>query len=326
MSNTIFDDKMYNESIKLDYMSIHKDGYRNNLKRVFKITRSAEEDYNKDLYAFTREELRKLFYTFMATTPTTSKTYVQYVSGYIDWAIEEGHYKGTNPLEIVDTAWKKQFVIKPEKVHLTDIEVKDMLKNIVEPQVAVVFYAPYLGIRSSNNSEIVNLKNGDIDTVNKTVKVYDENKNERTVEIDDQFIDLCNDAMKSNEYTKSNGNPDKNLRAQETADLISNQYVVRAVDTATTINTDESDGAAVYRRFQTIQKVFDEMDMKITPTIIMQSGMIAMAKDYLLSNGKLDETLYSKIKTQYNLNDLALKRIKNEFLNKDFVSTLYEIS
>lgn len=322
MSNTIYDDKIYNEDVKEEYLSIHKVGYRKNLLRIFKMTQYAEHDAGKDLYQFNREELRKLFFTFAATTPNTSKTYVHYVSSYIDWAIEEGYHKGRNPLENVDTEWKEQFVIKPEVVHLSKSEVLEMLNDIVEPQVAVVFYAPFLGIRGNDNSEIVNLRKQDIDVHNKTATVKDEDGKSRIVKVDDIFIDICFKSLQASEYIKSNGKPDVNLRANETAQLISNDYVIRSVETSNTINTKESDGAAVYRRFATLQKVFDDSDKKLTPTIIMQSGMLAVLHD----NMEDLEKGYEVIKEQFNVNDLTLQRYKNEWLNTATLKSVYKIS
>ncbi|GJM68150.1 hypothetical protein HMSSN036_03660 [Paenibacillus macerans] len=49
------------KKVKREYMSTHKKGTQDILERLFKIAYQFESDLNKDIYDFTREELRKLF-------------------------------------------------------------------------------------------------------------------------------------------------------------------------------------------------------------------------------------------------------------------------
>lgn len=312
---------MYNAEIKSRYMKQHKRGTQKNLQRVFKITQPFESDLNKDIFSFTREELRRLFYTFMATTSSASKQSVQYVSGYIEWAIDEGLCAGTNPLESVDTKWKEQFVIVPEKRYWTDVEIHAMLKEIVSAQVAVVFYAPFVGIRGNDNAEIVNIKKNDIDADNLTVRLVDADNSVRIITVDHEFIRLCQQAIKEEEYLKSNGSPDVDIKAP-TASLIENDFVVRSVDIKVK-NTQEADGMIVYRRFNTVSTFFNEPNLN--PTLVLYSGMLAMAKNLLL-DGKLDDDGYKAIAKQFNLNDYSLKRVRDDFLNEQTVKELYDLS
>ncbi|REK76313.1 integrase [Paenibacillus paeoniae] len=321
MSNIVYEDKMYNAETKREYISIHKKGTQKNLERIFKITQVFESDMNKELYSFTREELRKLFFTFMASTPSASKSSVQYVSGYIDWAIDEGYFEGVNPLETVDVRWKEQFVVKPEKNYWTDVEMKEMVKGIVSAQVAVVFYAPFIGIKGTENSEIVNLKKTDIDADALTARLIDQDKSIRMIGVDHDFIRLCQQAVKEEEFIKSNGNPEKGIKS-ETAQLISNEFIVRSVDIGVK-NTQEADGMVVYRRYSTVAEYFDEP--KLNPTSVMYSGMLAKAKQLLL-DGKLNKEGYKEIAEQFNFNEITLRRYKDDFLNERTIKELYDIS
>jgi hypothetical protein len=324
MSNIIYEDAMYNEDIKNKYLENFKTGTKNNIKRIFKVSRLSEEALKKDLYRFNREELSRLFYSFTCTTPAASKSTVQYVSMYLDWAVEEG-YISSNPLDSVDSKWKEKFVVTPNKEYLTVDEVRDMLKEIVNAQVAVVFYAPFIGIRGTESSEITNLKKGDIDYKNKTVKLTNKDGSTRTIKVDTVFLDLCKEAIKENEFVKSNGNPDANLRTSETSPLVDNDFIVRSVDSERTINYNEADFSAIYRRFNTIKKVFDDMDLKITPRVLQRSGMLAMAKKYM-QKGRLNDDAYEEIRLQFDLNELTMKRYKDEFLNEETVKSLYELT
>ncbi|GAB6989475.1 hypothetical protein JCM16418A_15250 [Paenibacillus pini] len=321
MANIVHDDKLYNEEIKKEFISTHKTGTQAIFERIFKITQPMETDLGKDLYQFNREELRKTFYTFMASSKGSSKSVVAHVISYIDWAIDEEYHNGINPLDSVGVAWKEQFVVQPDKLYFTDAEIKSKLNEIVNAQVAVVFYAPFLGIRGTEHAEIVNIMKKDIDADKLTVKLTNANKSTRTITVDSDFIRLCNQAIKEQEFVKSNGEPDQNIRA-ESANLIDNDYIVRSVD-INVKHTAEADGSVVYRRFRTLETFFN--DKRITPVTIFYSGMIAMAKDLYVA-GKLDSEGYQAIAKQFNLNQTTLKRHMKDFLNEDTIKQVYSLS
>lgn len=321
MSNIIHEDKFYNENIKEEYLNTLKKGTRQILNRIFKISYQMEIELGKDLYEFNREELRKLFYTFSCSTAVASKSTVQYVIGYIEWAIDEEYTNKLNPLSSVDVTWKEQFAVRPEKKYLTDAEIKTILKKLVNAQDAVVLYAPFLGIVGNENAEITNLKGKNINSDELSVKVIDSDHSERIVKVDEEFVRLCKLAIKEDEYIKSNGSPDRNVKS-ETNELISNDYVVRSSNTRIKY-TEEADKNIVYRRYATISKYFNEMNL--TPTNVAYSGMLAMAKNLYLDD-KLDEDGYKLIASQFKLNDHALQRVRLEFLNEEEVKKLYKIT
>ncbi len=318
--NIIYDG-IYNSTLKQEYLNIHKKGTQMNLDRIFKMTRQTEEELGKDLFDFTREELRMTFFTFMASTKGASKSLVSLVNTYIDWAIECEYKKNDNPLDSVDLAWKEQFVIQPEKVFFTDDEIYNMLNKIVSAQVACTFYAPFKGIRGIDNAEIVKLKKCDIDEEACTVKLTEKDGSIRKIEVDDKFISLCHAAIEEEELVKSNGEPDANIRS-DSIDLVENEYIVRSAD-MNTKNYEEADGAIVYRRFRTLENYFK--DKRMTPMIVAYSGMLAMAKD-LYVEGKLTSDGFLKIANQFNLSENTLKRHQKDFLNILNIKSLYEIS
>ena len=326
MTNAVLKDNIYNEQVKEVYLDTLKAGSRKNLERIFKISYPVEFDLGKDLYKFTREELRKLFYTYICTTPSSSRTVVQSVITYINWAVDEG-YTNRNPLASVDVPWKEQFVVAPEKLYWTDIEVKAMLKQIVNAQVAVVFYAPFLGIQGKANSEIVNLREKDINDDDLTVLLTEEDKETgkketRTITVDQTFISLCRSAVREDAYEKSNGEPDKNTRSTS-APLIDNDYIVRSVDIGVK-NFQAADGMVVYRRFVTVANFFDEQ--RLNPVSILYSGMLAMTKDLYIGRGKLDDEEFNIIAAQFNINKGALKRHQDVFLNIETIKELYNLA
>src|SRR5690606_20248196 len=97
------------------------------------------------------------------------------------------------------------------------------------------------------------------------------------------------------------------------------------VEASHNVNLEEADTSVMYRRFNTIKKAFDDMDLKITPRVLQRSGMLAMARMFLIE-GNLNDEAYEKIRNQFDLNELTMKRYKDEFLNEETVKGLYELS
>lgn len=318
--NIIHDDRLYNEEVKEEYISTHKKGTRNILERLFKIASLFEMDLNKDIYDFNREELRKLFFTFMPSTENASKSTVLYISRYIDWAIEEGYLEGMNPLDSTDTAWKKQFAVKPDKFYWTDQDLHNVLKKLVNAQDALVLYAPFIGILGYENAEITNLKQSHIDQDLLTAQVFDADGSSREVDVDEEFIRLVGQAINQDEYIKSNGNPKEEIRS-EAAKLIDNDFVVRSSQTRVK-HIEEADKNIVYRRYAVIKKQFEVPHL--TPTFISYSGMLHVAKNYYIENEL--EAGFEKIKKQFNVSEATLQRYKEEFLNEQQIVKLYELS
>lgn len=322
MSNIVYGDELYNEEIKHEYLSIHKAGSRKILERIFKITCNSEKDLNKDVYDFSREELRKLFYLFMSTTPNASKYNVNYISSYIDWAIEEGYLEGINPLDGVSTQWKEQFVVRPEKRFWTDTEIKKMISKLKNAQDAAILYLLYQGVRGTSCTEITHLQRKDIDEDKQTLRLTDEGGSTRILSVDAECIRLCLKAYEESTYIKKNGKTSVDIRS-ETSNLIENDYVIRLSNTRV-VNTDGADENIVYRRFATIAQEFEQSSIK--PTDIFQSGMLAVAKDSYIDKGILDKEAFSKITERFNISTAVLQRLKNDFLNIETIIDTYDLS
>lgn len=317
--NIVYDNEFFSEEVKNEYLNQHKKGTRAILERLFKISAASENDLKKDIYDFTREELRKLFFTFMPTTENSSKSTVLYISRYIDWAIEEGYATGMNPLDGTDVQWKKQFAAKAERFW-TKQELKKVLDKLVNAQDALVLYAPFIGILGTENAEITNLKPSHIDSERLVAKVIDADGSQREVEIDEEFVRLVRQAANQDEYLKSNGNPSEDIK-NEAAKLIENDFAIRSALTRVK-HTEEADKNIVYRRYAVIKRQFDIPNL--TPTLIAYSGMLAIAKEYYVE-GKLSEG-YKKIASQFNVSENTLSRYKDEFLNEDQIKSVYKIS
>lgn len=322
MSNIIYEDKHYNEDVKQQFINEQTKGSREIYNRIFKITRLSELTYDKDLFNFTRAELHILFYVFAPSTKNSSKAYVQYVKKYIDWAIDEGLKIGrVNPLSHVSNAWKEQFVVAPDKRFWTFAELNDMIKSRVNFNDAVIISLLLHGASGKEYAEITNLTIDDINEETNELTLTDDDWTRRKIKVPAECVSLCLRAARDYEYYKSNGTPKDGTKAPIVA-MVQNKYVIKASLTKTK-NYGQADGTILYRRIATLAN--DLNVPSISPSQIAQSGMLAYAKDYYLQ-GKLDPEGYEFIAKQFNIQELPLARMKDEFLNEEEIKLLYNLS
>lgn len=322
MANIVYEDRMYNEQIKMKFIDSYSTGTKKILNRIFKITQPSETDLDKDLFDFNREELRRVFFLFMAKTEYSSRANVTWVSKYIDWAIEEGYLDGINPLDSVDTIWKEQFVNKSIKKYWTDNEIYKIIADRVNAQDAVIVSLLFNGVRGIGNSEIVNLMRNDVDSFNKTLYLTDATESRRCIQVSEQCIKLCEQALNEDGYEKKNGNASPDIKSP-TANLVDNDFVVKSVKTRTE-HIYEAEKNIVHRRLANIAEEINEPNF--SPMNIIYSGMLAMAKNIYIERGELKEEELFDVYKQFNeTSEQSIYRLKNEFLNLYTIKQLYKI-
>lgn len=323
MANILYEDKYFNEEVKKEYLeSGFNAGTKKIFDRAFKISQKIEEELGKDLYEFNRDELKRVFYQYLPTTEYASRNNVKYVSKYIEWAIEEGYRKGLNPLDSVDKAWQEQFKVTLKK-YWTNTEIDHILNQLANAQDAAIVSLLWNGIRGTKNSEITNLRKKDVISDKNQLNITDEDGSTRIVTVDDRCIALCEKALRETNYEKKNGNASKDIKS-ETAALIDNEFVIRSANTRT-IHFDEADSNIVHRRLKTIKN--DVGEENFTPTNIVYSGMLFLAKELFKQTGRLDEEEYKVIAEKFNVTNIqSLSRLKSEFLNVDTLNELYNLS
>jgi integrase len=320
MSNIIYEDKMYNEEVKTEFMNEYGEGTKKILSRIFKVSRLSEEDLGKDLYSFSREEIRRLGFLYMPKTEYSSKANIQWIHKYIDHCIDMGYKKGLNPLDSVDKEWKEQFVNKSIKKYWTKQEIQKIVNQRVNAQDACTIYLPFLGVRGVANSEILNLTKQDLDSFNNKLHLIDLNGKKRTITVDDLCVKICQQALKEDQYEKKNGNASKDTKSP-TANLVENFYVIKSSVTRTD-HMFEAEKNIVHRR---LANIADEIgEPHFSPMNILYSGMLSMANDLLQQRGKLDDDEYRQICEKFDIDaDQSLQRLKSEFLNIETIESLY---
>lgn len=323
LSNIVYEDKLFNENIKLKFIGDYAISTQKILRRIFKISHLIEAELDKDLFEFNREELRRLLFVFQPSTEYSSKANVTWISKYISWAIDEGYKRGLNPLDTVDSAWKEQFVIRSIKKYWTDEELDEIIKDCANFQDSVIISLLRNGAGGKANVEICNLKLSDVNEETSELTLTDENSNKRVIKVSTDCINLCLRAAREYEYEKMNGNPSKDIKSP-TIPLISNNYIIRSANTRT-IHFEAAEKNIVHRR---LVKLANEMnEPHFTPLSISASGMLEMAKNLYAERGGLGDEEYDLIFAQFNeLASHKQYRIKNEFLNITTLKDLYKLT
>lgn len=314
---------MYNEKVKNEYLNLHKEGTQKTISRVFKISRQSEEDLGKDLHDFSREQIRKLLFLFHAKTEYSSRSNSSLIQSYIDYCIEAGYRKGLNPLEGTDKAWKEQFVNKSIKKYWTKKEMYRVIDKLRNSQDQAICILPFFGIRGKENAEMLNLKIEDVDAEKNILYVRDDKeKLKRKVHVDQRCIEICLKASKEFEYEKKNGKPDPNTKSLVT-NLVSNRYVVKSSITRGD-RQEDADSHIVHRRLSNISEMIGEPSFA-SPLNLVYSGMIYAAYTLMQASGKLEDEEFKLICEQFDVDlDQSLQRLKSEFLNIEFIKSMYE--
>lgn len=325
MSNIVYEDKQYNKDIKNEYLNEHKPTTQGTISRIFKVSSKSEFDFNKDLFSFNREQIRKLCFLFAPKTEYSSKLNVSLIIKYIDWAIDNEYVKGTNPLRGIPQDWHKQFVNTSIKKYWTDIELEHIISKLHNAQDAVIIMLLFEGVKGTANSEILTLHRKSIDAFNNKLNLFDDvEKKRRTIKVSDKCIRMCEAALKEHEYEKVNGNPKGDMKSSPVSQLVSNDFVVRS-STTKTYHYAEAEKNIVHRRLAMISKELEEQ--YFSPSHLVYSGMIFMAKELYLANGKLEDYEYNRIFEKYGEDSDPVKnRIKEDVLNLNNIKELYELS
>lgn len=324
MSNIIYEHKLFNKETKEEYLS--ELTTKSPIERIFKVSASLEEFYQKDLYNFNREELRRLFFLLNPLRFNAIRNYANNISSYIDWAIAKGLRKSINPLLSIDKEWYEQFVSKAKK-YFTEEELEYFISKCRNAQDAVIIRLRMEGVGGSGNSELLNLKIGDVDEKKNTLKLTDKDGQVRFLKVSDKCISLCLAAHRQTTYLKKNGAYKKESKSTIT-NLVENDYILRSSITKTE-NFQEAEKFLVHRRLKVLADYFEEP--YLSPTNISFSGMLMMAKKFFDAKGKLEKSDYIAILETFGYRNTDHKgvqnyyRLREDFLNEETLKKLYKL-
>jgi integrase len=325
MSNVLYSDTLYNEETKNKFLQQYKSNTQKTLLRIFKVSYFLENDLNKDLYSFSREDLRNFMFTLRPSKVRASRQNGNLISSYINWAIDNGYRTGLNPLDTVSNEWYEQFVDLSDQQYFSQSELNEIVDKCTNAQDAAIVQLIMEGVLGEANEELLNLRKNDIDFVDNSLMLRDEIKNtSRKIYVSEKCIRICKQALIETEYEKSNGDRKKEIRALSTK-LVDNEYVIRSSLTNTK-NLEKAEKNIVHRRLAVLSEFFKKPNL--TPNNVRYSGMLAMAKQLYDENGQLGNEEYNMIAEHFNVPKLSngeynLHSYKTEFLNVEKIKEVY---
>jgi site-specific recombinase XerD len=323
MSNVVYEDRLYNQDRKFEYLATKSKGTREINARIFKVSQPLEEQLDKDLADFNRDDLLKLFYLFRPATKASSGANVAYVSKYIDWNLELGYKTGTNPLDFVDTEWKQMFANKVLKRFWTRDEINKIIRGRVNHRDKAIIELIFQGVMGTGGSELLNLQRESIDIANHRLHLHDDNTLSRTIPVPEETIDICMNAYNEERYHKANGDPAADIKSEFTT-LVENNYIIRTAKTRVK-SFNEARVSIVYSALARIAKSIDEP--AFTPANIAKSGMLYYLKElYVSNNNQIVDEHYDMIMDRFNdKTEGDLYRLKQDVLNEEVLKSVYQL-
>jgi hypothetical protein len=324
MSNVVYQDKFFNQDRKFEYLATKKKGTRTINERVFKVAYPMEEQLNKDLADFSKDELTKFFYLFRPATKASSSANVQYVYKYIEWNLEKNYKVGLNPLDFVDTEWKQQFANENIKRFWTKEEIDKIISTRVNYRDKALVSLLFQGVMGTAGSEILNLQRGSLDRHNFRLHLHDDNTLSRTIPVPEETIDYCLKAHLEDEYHKANGMPDPNIKSA-TLHLVDNDYIIRT-GKSNYKKTEEAGMNIIHSALRRISKEINEP--AFSPTNVVKSGMLYFLKElYVSNNNELLDEHYTMILDRFNnKTEGDLYRLKQDVLNVETIRSVYNLT
>jgi integrase len=327
---TIDKNKLYNPEIKMDYLNtFDNEQSKITIAYILYKAKDIEEIYAKDLYEFDIEEIKNVLHNTNPLNRMIAKTNGLMISNYISWAIEKGLKKSNlNPLADKSVEWYEQFVDKSKKIFWSDEEIRNIIKKCVNAQDQVIIQLIFFeGVSGYALSELCNLHYYDVDWNNNIVRLKDDRYGERKIKMSDESIRIIKSAYQEEEYQKTNGHSDaKNPIAK----LIPSDYILKNIQSRRTKNHHGVDKHTIYRRLSTIGEYFNYPYFNAKN--IQKSGMIYMAKELYLRDGKLEkEQLYEVAerfgvrKQKINGYEFYNTTLLKEFINAENIKDLYDI-
>src|SRR5699024_7115716 len=98
-------------------------------------SKGAELLYQKDLYAFTLEQIEDVMRNINPTTMNSAANNKSRINNYVSWAITTGRRTNNiNPIHGLGRDWERKFVDKGIKRILTENELNNIVNNLYNPQ------------------------------------------------------------------------------------------------------------------------------------------------------------------------------------------------
>ena len=252
-----------------------------------------EEAKNKDLMYFTPNELKELMDSIASTSFSTKDRVYNVMNSYLDYCVSKG-YITINNLSGLD----KEELCRPPKLmaRYRIVSKEDVYKwcdeSVLTGRVSIMDCLPLLlaryGIVGKGLSRIINLKLENINTDNKTIEIYEEDKL-LVFPVDDRLIEYIYRAVDLKEHN--------NLK------YIDSGNIIKAREDYPNLIVDE---AYIYNKVTAI------FNLKIMPRISFKALELSRKIDFLLDireERMLDTEDFKQITLMFNPNPSVASHI-----------------
>lgn len=319
---------MYNPELKNAFLNeqYENEDSRKIVSYLFYNSRPTEEQLKKDLANFNINDIDVLMKDLDPPNSAVARSNGSVISTYINWAMGNGHRKAIdNPLRGIYPEWYDKFV-GDKKLFMSKDELKDTIENIHNAQDAVIMQLLFEGVSGNKMSELLNLKQEDIDWDNNILHLEDDKFGKRDVEVTEDCLQLIQQAINQTIYYSKNGTA---TGRKAEIELVENEYVLRNIKTGA-YSTGKGSPNLIYRRLTVISELFDLP--YLTSKNLTKSGMIYEAYKEFVSTGTLDNDQISKIAEKFGVRKIKVREyeyyntsILREFINNENIMKLYNI-
>lgn len=304
LAKSIAEKPVFNVDIKEEFLKeFNVEGTRKNYLRIFTKTEPVEDKLGKDLYQFDEKELGKLLKTFDSKNRATLESYGRYISSYLNWAVGKGLIE-VNLLEKLRPNDFLKFVVHKEK-YLTESYLTRLESQMENYQDAVISRLIFEGVGGKGFSELLNLKEEDVDFDKNTLHLTENTKSgqvTRDLKVSTHTMEIIKGALNQKRYLKRNGN---SVGRGSFLELRDNGYVIKTA--VTNAETEEATGIdTIYRRLRVIEEDLGLDSFKAK--FIQRSGIINMASKIAKKGVRVDSDILKQIAKRYKINTIHTMR------------------
>lgn len=303
------------EDNKVAYLNDSYDNEKTQLTyyRLFKLFMDLEEIKNKDIALFNREELLQA----ISAIPTYSKRTINQIdstlNNYIDWACKRGiNPTSINPMQSISVkehleknintkVLSQKFITKEDLKQLRD-KVESGSDTVLNAQDFICVVFPFYGIYGRDCCEMINLRNEDVQLIDKIITVKNEDDSERVIKADSFLIDLIEEAQQEVEYIRA-------YRGK--SQLFDIGYVLKNTKEGQQITS-----TGVRTRVKKCMKAFNEVideKSRLTFKSLVASGKINRLEEIKLEKGELVDQDFRNVMIEFGDNPKSYFGLKEDY-------------
>jgi integrase len=310
MRHVFSNKELYNQSTKEEFLDQYKvESSKRTFKRIFHHAKSIETKLNKDLGAFTVDELEDFVRkTLKPTTFMSVKSNCHSLSIYLKFA-QKKNMRSDNPFDVNQKEYVKyQTENESDLISFADIDDITMTA-LANANDALIIRLLFEGAMGFELSEIANLKKSDVDTDTNTITLNDDSDRKenkvRTLQVSNGTMELIRSASIETIYRKKNGEMDEsNPRIKSEVELIDSEYVLRPTKNRN-LGFDEGkcSRGTLYSRIRVVREVeaLKSVKAKWNTKQIQRSGMLYQALKIIQEKGKLERQDYLDIAMRFGV-------------------------